>query len=101
VGDDTLTGGAGADIFVLDSPFDGIDSITDFNSLEGDKIQISASGFGIELNEYDGFIFDSSTNELRFTQIETGENISSIFISVLVSLQPGSDFNPILDIDIV
>ena len=108
--DDILVGGVGsafmggavADIFVLNSPFDGIDSITDFNQEEGDKIQISASGFGIEENEYNRFIFDSSTNELRFDlQIESGENISKAFLSSLVSLQAGSNFNPEDDINIV
>lgn len=97
-GDDTLTGGSGADTFVLSSPFDGIDSITDFKREEGDKIQISAGGFGIESDEYDSFIFDSSTNELWFEQVVTGENTSS---SLIASLQPGSNFNPRVDINIV
>lgn len=100
-GEDTLTGGAGADIFIFSSPFDGIDSITDFNFEEGDKIQISAKGFGIEQDDYDSFIFDNSTNELWFEQLETGENTSSLSVSVLASLQPSSNFIPRLDITIV
>jgi Ca2+-binding RTX toxin-like protein len=46
LGNDTLTGGAGADLFIFNSLADGIDTITDFNPAEGDKILISASGFG-------------------------------------------------------
>jgi serralysin len=48
-GKDTLTGGLGADMFVFDTaPISttNADSITDFNSSEGDKIQLSASVFG-------------------------------------------------------
>lgn len=47
---DTLTGGLGADTFVLDAaPIStaNADSITDFNSSEGDKIQLSAGVFGV------------------------------------------------------
>jgi serralysin len=44
-GSDTLSGGLGADKFWFKSKTDGVDSI-DFKSLEGDKILISASGFG-------------------------------------------------------
>lgn len=88
-GSDTLTGGAGADKFVFSSPFDGIDSITDFTYLEGDKIEVSASGFGIGQGQYDRFIFDSSTNALFFDQTQ------------VAFLQPGSVFVPSLDISIV
>jgi Ca2+-binding RTX toxin-like protein len=45
-GDDGLNGGAGADTFAFLSPNQGLDTITDFNSAQGDIIQISATGFG-------------------------------------------------------
>ncbi|NET56420.1 MAG: calcium-binding protein [Symploca sp. SIO2E6] len=45
-GDDLLTGGAGADKFNFSFFHQGIDTITDFNSTEGDRIRVSASGFG-------------------------------------------------------
>ncbi len=47
-GDDTVTGGNGADMFVFNSPDDGVDIITDFAS-GVDDIGISAAGFGSEL----------------------------------------------------
>ncbi len=42
-GNDTLTGGAGADIFVYRSGF-GADTITDFSSAAGDRIDVSSFG---------------------------------------------------------
>ena len=53
-GHDTLTGGAGNDIFKFLSPVDGQDKITDFHNssnsgTESDVIAVSAAGFGGEL----------------------------------------------------
>ena len=47
-GADTLTGGAGADTFTFASLLDGknIDTITDFNADEGDKIALNQAVFG-------------------------------------------------------
>ena len=47
-GADTLTGGAGADTFTFSSLLDGnnIDTITDFNASEGDKIALKQAVFG-------------------------------------------------------
>ena len=47
-GSDTLTGGAGADTFTFASLLDGknIDTITDFNAGEGDKIALNQAVFG-------------------------------------------------------
>lgn len=49
-GNDTLRGGAGRDLYIFTSPEDGIDVIQDFSPGRGDRIQISAANFGIELN---------------------------------------------------
>ncbi|MCZ8358823.1 MAG: FG-GAP-like repeat-containing protein, partial [Microcystis sp. LE19-388.1G] len=45
-GNDTLTGGAGGDQFTFNNLNEGIDTITDFLSSQGDKITVSAAGFG-------------------------------------------------------
>jgi len=57
-GNDTLTGGTGSDSFVFESPTEGIDTIEDFDSSEGDRIVISATGFGGGLTP-DGVLADS------------------------------------------
>jgi Ca2+-binding RTX toxin-like protein len=44
-GADTLIGGFGNDTFVFNAPFDGIDTITDFEQ-GSDGLRISAAGFG-------------------------------------------------------
>ena len=43
-GNDTLTGGAGADVFVFGEQTSATDTIMDFSSSQGDKIDISALG---------------------------------------------------------
>lgn len=85
-GDDTLTGGAHADRFYFNAPDAasvGLDIITDFTWQEGDKIQVSARGFGgglqigllpwhqfrIGAGAVDGndrFIYNSNTGALFF-----------------------------------
>jgi Ca2+-binding RTX toxin-like protein len=45
-GNNILTGGTGADKFTFYSSTQGIDTITDFRLQEGDKLVVSASGFG-------------------------------------------------------
>ncbi len=83
LGNDTLIGGMGADFFTFYSATQGIDTLTNFASLEGDKLLISASGFSggltignladdlftlglTAVDENDRFIFDSSTGALFF-----------------------------------
>ena len=39
-GNDTLTGGAGGDKFVFTLLTDGVDTVTDFQSAQSDKLQI-------------------------------------------------------------
>ncbi len=46
LGNDTLTGGAGGDRFTFNNLNEGLDTITDFLSSQGDKITVSAAGFG-------------------------------------------------------
>ncbi|MEM1391948.1 MAG: DUF4347 domain-containing protein, partial [Cyanobacteria bacterium P01_H01_bin.150] len=58
LGDDLLNGGSGADVFYFASPNQGFDTILDFNPEQGDKIQVSGSGFGIT-DDLTGFRFIS------------------------------------------
>lgn len=62
-GGDTLTGGTGADTFVFSNLLDSVkngsstvlrDTITDFNALENDKIDLTALGFSGLGNGYNG-----------------------------------------------
>lgn len=46
-GNDILSGGTGTDQFRFLLRTDGLDSINDFKAVEGDKIQVSRSGYGI------------------------------------------------------
>ncbi|KZL48755.1 hypothetical protein A2T98_16390 [Nodularia spumigena CENA596] len=47
-GNDTLTGGAGEDRFRFYSRNDGLDTITDFNSALGDKLEFHKNNFGLD-----------------------------------------------------
>ncbi|GBF78759.1 DUF11 domain-containing protein [Aphanothece sacrum] len=90
-GNDTLTGGTGSDSFAFGSPTEGVDTIEDFESSEGDRIVVSAAGFGGGLtpdatlpeSEFvlgtsaadsdDRFIYDPGTGNLFFDPDGTGD----------------------------
>ncbi|NES20438.1 MAG: calcium-binding protein, partial [Symploca sp. SIO3E6] len=112
-GHDILTGGTEADQFFFSSVSEGIDTITDFTQLQGDKIQVSASGFGGGLtlgvlatdlftlgsgatDASDRFIYNSATGALsfdadgsgslaqvQFATLSTGLNLTSSDILVV------------------
>ncbi len=87
-GNDNLTGGAGADRFVFNSASEGIDIITDFNAgQQGDRIQISKSGFG-SITNTDNFRFNVANNSLLFgtQQIATLENVISFNVATDIIL---------------
>ena len=63
-GYDVLYGGSGADKFVFNNKYEGIDTIKDFQWTEGDKIQVSKSGFGASSTSE--FYYSSSTGSLSF-----------------------------------
>ncbi|NES25742.1 MAG: calcium-binding protein [Symploca sp. SIO3E6] len=88
-GNDRLYGGTGADIFGFSSPNQGIDTITDFNSTQGDLIQISANDFGggltlgtLDIDQFtigsaatrasDRLIYNDTTGALFFDPDGTG-----------------------------
>ncbi|GAA6623638.1 calcium-binding protein [Scytonema sp. NUACC26] len=80
-GSDTLIGGSGADKFYFYSWFEGIDIIKDFSYTEGDKIQISKSGFGVSSTSqfrYDNFtggLFIQGTQLIQFAILENKPSI--------------------------
>ncbi|MGK7957790.1 MAG: Ig-like domain-containing protein [Crocosphaera sp.] len=90
-GNDIVTGGSGSDSFVFDSPTEGVDTIEDFDSSEGDRLVVSAEGFGggltpnavLEESQFvvgtealdsdDRFIYDPTTGNLFFDPDGTGD----------------------------
>ncbi|MFN9674640.1 MAG: calcium-binding protein, partial [Microcystis sp.] len=101
-GNDTITGGAGGDRFTFNNRNEGIDTITDFLSSQGDKITVSAGGFGgglaagvaitaaqfvlgtTALNASNRFIYNTITGGLFFDGDGTG-TLAAIQIATLSS----------------
>jgi len=101
-GNDTITGGAGGDQFTFNNLNEGLDTITDFLSSQGDKITVSAAGFGgglaagvaitaaqfvlgtTALNASNRFIYNTITGGLFFDGDGTG-TIAAIQIATLSS----------------
>ncbi|TRU02341.1 MAG: calcium-binding protein [Microcystis aeruginosa Ma_AC_P_19900807_S300] len=101
-GNDTITGGAGDDKFTFNNRNEGIDTITDFLSSQGDKIAVSAAGFGgglaagvaitaaqfvlgtTALNASNRFIYNTITGGLFFDGDGTG-TLAAIQIATLSS----------------
>ncbi|NCR66553.1 MAG: hypothetical protein GPJ15_07230, partial [Microcystis aeruginosa G11-06] len=102
LGNDTLTGGAGSDQFTFNNRNEGIDTITDFLSSQGDKIAVSAAGFGgglaagvaittaqfvlgtTALNASNRFIYNTITGGLFFDGDGT-DTLAAIQIATLSS----------------
>ncbi|MBD2571306.1 beta strand repeat-containing protein [Anabaena lutea] len=88
-GYDTLVGGAGADKFVFNSLLDSSDVIKDFNSAEGDKIQVSRLGFSFSISlgssgivDHNSFSYNNATGGLFYqgTQFANLENKPTDFV---------------------
>ena len=91
-GSDILTGGSGADIFVLDKSDSGTDIITDFSVSDGDKIRIDTANGSrddtiAELNRAGYYIRGNTTD----TNITNADN-SHIYLTI-----NGLDHNDITD----
>lgn len=86
-GNDAIVGGAGADTFVFYSPYEGIDTISDFESFEGDAIQIDSYEFGA--SSTDKFYYSSYSGGLFHDGVQ------------FATLEPNLDFDPSTDITLV
>ncbi|MCS6960742.1 MAG: Calx-beta domain-containing protein [Pseudanabaenaceae cyanobacterium SKYGB_i_bin29] len=104
LGNDVLTGGAGPDQFVFNSPFEGVDTITDLDP-SFDSIRISQAGFGGGLgfgtlpaaafiaglgqntanDADDRFIYNTSNGQLRFDPDGTGP-LAPVLLATLSGL---------------
>lgn len=99
-GNDTLYGGSGADSFVFNIFLtEEIDTIESFDRSEGDKIQVSASGFGIGATELNRFTYDSGTGALSLFDQDFIQ--ATQFASLYNSNFDPSLFDPNLDITLV
>ncbi|MFM6403798.1 MAG: calcium-binding protein, partial [Microcystis sp.] len=67
-GNDTLTGGAGADKFRFNFLSEKVDTIQDFFWTQGDKIEVSASGFGA--TSLSQISYNTGTGSLSFLGIQ-------------------------------
>jgi Ca2+-binding RTX toxin-like protein len=61
-GNDTLAGGSGADTFRINAPSEGLDHILDFNSAEGDVIELLASAFSLPAGASVAAVFGSDAS---------------------------------------
>ncbi len=61
-GNDDIKGGSGADTFAFNSLDGSVDVIKDFSIAEGDRLEVSRSGFGSSR----GFSYNESTGSLAF-----------------------------------
>ncbi|MEL7038173.1 MAG: Ig-like domain-containing protein [Cyanobacteria bacterium J06592_8] len=98
-GSDELTGNAGADTFVYQQPTEGVDIIRDFDSSQGDQLEISASGFGGSLtvgtvasdqfvlgteaaDSNDRFLYDSDSGNVLFDIDGNGSEAAMLFLTL-------------------
>lgn len=63
-GNDNIKGGKGEDTFIFNSLDGSVDTILDFDIAEGDRIQVSRSGFGA--SSRDDFRYDQNSGGLFF-----------------------------------
>ncbi len=88
-GSDTLTGGSGADdfFFMASDNFDGVDTITNFDTGEGDEIDISdiLSGYNHGTDDIDDFVaFVVSGGDVRIEIDVDGTGTDSAFAAVAI-----------------
>jgi Ca2+-binding RTX toxin-like protein len=59
-GSDMLVGGLGADVFIFNKASQGLDTIKDFSSAQGDKLQLHASDYSLPLGTLASDWFETS-----------------------------------------
>ena len=87
-GNDTLYGGAGADTFLYQAIGEGVDTIKDFDALEGDQLDVSAllQGFDVLQDSINDFVFtneDNGNTEVFVDQTGSGNAANATQIAVL------------------
>ena len=82
-GNDTLTGDAGADKFRFNFLSEKVDTIQDFSRPEGDKIEVSKSGFGA--TSLSQISYNAGTGSLSFLGTEFAK-IANLPAGFVVSL---------------
>lgn len=85
-GHDALWGNEGGDFFYFAYVTDGIDTIKDFNRMEGDKLAVWGQAFQIDQSQVGQFSYNSSTGAIYFGQQH------------LANLTPGTAFDVNQDI---
>jgi Ca2+-binding RTX toxin-like protein len=84
-GYDNLNGGKGKDLFLFETKGDAYDTILDFNIAEGDKIQISKSGFGI--SNLEKFSFNNGILTFDGQNLVLIENNNAVVANFSISAQ--------------
>jgi Ca2+-binding RTX toxin-like protein len=68
-GDDAMTGGEGSDTFVFQAG-SGHDTITDFNYLDGDRLDIDPSAFETIINSNSVILSDGGDNSITLLGVD-------------------------------
>jgi Domain of unknown function (DUF4347)/Concanavalin A-like lectin/glucanases superfamily/PA14 domain/RTX calcium-binding nonapeptide repeat (4 copies)/Calx-beta domain/WD40-like Beta Propeller Repeat len=103
-GNDFLSGGKGADTFILKSPDFGFNHLTDFNPLEGDRLLLSAQGFNIhnlsEISFVNGILSVNNQNiALLSNQDQTYAYFPNLF--EVIKLDKTPELRPKINFDVL
>lgn len=103
MGNDTLYGGDGDDVFLFESIADGVDTIADFDMLEGDSIDMSAllTAYNPLQHSLDDFIFarEESGNTVLSVDVSGSGNAANAVDVVVVRSVTGLDLASLVTTD--
>lgn len=103
MGNDTLYGGDGDDVFLFESIADGVDTIADFDMLEGDLIDMSAllTAYNPLQHSLDDFIFarEESGNTVLSVDVSGSGNAANAVDVVVVRSVTGLDLASLVTTD--